>query len=136
PIVLAFSVSLVKPIFIAYYLIVCLPPLVLLAAAGLASIRNKWVFVSALMVIVALAAHQTYAYYTDFSKEDFRDATYRLLLLAAPGDVILFYAPYGRDGFDYYQRMFPGAPEVTTLPTWDGDSTRHRRVWLFENSGV
>jgi hypothetical protein len=137
PVVLAFGVSLVKPIFIAYYLIVCLPALVLLAAVGLASIRNRWVFVSALTVVVALASHQTYAYYKDFGlKEDYRDATYRLLSQATPGDVVLFYAPYGHDGFDYYQRMFPGTAEVTTLPTWDGDSTRHRRVWLVENSGV
>lgn len=136
PVVLAFGVSLVKPIFIAYYLIVCLPPLTLLTAVGLTSIRRRWAFVSTLAVVVVLATHQTYAYYKDFGlKEDYRDSTYRLLSLAAPGDVVLFDAPFGHDGFDYYQRMFPGAPRVTTLPAWDGDSTRHHRVWLVENSG-
>src|SRR5207245_1278918 len=42
PIVLALAVSLVKPIFVTKYLIVCLPALILLSAKGIDSLRPRW----------------------------------------------------------------------------------------------
>ncbi len=139
PVLLAFGIALAKPTtapFWAFYLIICLPPFVLLAAAGLASIRPTHVLASVLAAIVAFGAYETYRYYRDFQKEDFRDATYRLLSLAAPGDAVVFDAPYGRDGFDYYRDRVPGTPPVVILPTWQDASAKYRRVWLFVNSGV
>jgi mannosyltransferase len=38
PIALTLAVSVVKPLFVPYYMIVCLPPLVLLAASGLSTL--------------------------------------------------------------------------------------------------
>ena len=136
PVVLAFGVSMVKSIFGASYLIVCLPPLVILAAVGLSSIPRKYMFISTLALIVVLASHETYAYYSDFQKEDFRGATYRVLSLADSGDGILFHAPYGRDGFDYYRKKVKGAARLVVLPNWNelGASPRYGRVWLLQNS--
>lgn len=139
PVVLAFGIALAKPTtapFWAFYLIICLPPYVLLTAAGLASIRPTPVLACVLVATVGLGAYEVDRYYRVFQKEDFRDATYRLLSLAAPGDAVVFDAPYGRDGFEYYRDRAPGAPSVVVVPTWQDAAAGYRRVWLFINSGV
>ncbi|HEX6104361.1 MAG TPA: glycosyltransferase family 39 protein, partial [Gemmatimonadales bacterium] len=46
---------LVKPVFVPRYLIVSLPPLVLLGAAGVVSLRPPWLRAGALAVLVALS---------------------------------------------------------------------------------
>lgn len=144
PILLAFSVSAIKPIFLRRYLIICLPPLVLLAAVGLSRIRPRWAFVAALTVLLGLALHGVYYYYTDTpyftGDQDTRAATRHILDHAEPGDAVLFYASEMEITFSYYRGRFRGSantPSITMLPdkAWQGPPPEYRRVWLFLSHG-
>lgn len=136
PVPLAYGVSLYKTAFLTFYFVVCLPALVLLAAAGIASLRPRPLLAATLAAVVLLGLQETYAYYTDSrDREDFRDASATLLALAHPGDALLFYAPYGRDGFEYYRDRSPHSGDVVILERWQDASSRYPRVWLFVNSG-
>ena len=140
PILLTFAISVVKPIFLRRYLIVCLPPLVLLASVGLSQIRPRWAFVGALTVLVGLGLHGVYYYYADTPYEtgdqDNRAATRYILAHAEPGDAALFYASGMEIPFNYYRGRFrdlASGSSITILPdrAWRGAPPTYRRVWLF-----
>jgi mannosyltransferase len=140
PILLALLISTIKPVFIPYYLIVCLPPLTLLAAAGLSRINHPRVLAGALAVFVVLALRGDYEYYTDSSlKDDFRGATHYVLRHAQRGDAILFLAGYSQVPFDYYRSRLPrtaGGEGIAILPRdvsngWMSPPPQYERMWLF-----
>ncbi len=131
PIMLAYAISQFKPIFVAYYLIVSLPALMLLGASGLAVLPRNLTSIM-LAVLVAFAMHEVFAYYAAGQTEDLRGASYRTLETALPGDALLFYAPYADNAFAYYRGRFPGpAPTLTVLPRGSKVPADTRRVWLF-----
>jgi mannosyltransferase len=104
PILLSFAVSFARPMFISYYLIVSLPALVLVAAAGLTRVPGH-LFATVLMIgLVSLSAFQLAAWYKQQGSEDWRGATEYILAAARPGDGIVFYPSYARKPFDYYER--------------------------------
>lgn len=140
PIASTLLISIVKPLFIPYYLIVCLPALVLLAAVGLSRINHRWLLAGALAVVVGLALRGDYDYYMDSTiKDDFRGATRYVLERAQPEDAILFVAWYVRRPFDYYRGRLPGTTggeRIAILPrnVSDGQTSvpsQYDRVWLF-----
>jgi mannosyltransferase len=136
PVPLAYGLSLYKTAFLIFYFIVCLPAAVLLAAVGAAVLRPTPLRAAALAAVLLLGIHETSVYYMNRQdREDFRDATATLLALAHPGDALLFYAPYGRDGFEYYRDRSPHAAYVVILGHWQDAVPRYPRVWLFVNSG-
>ena len=104
PIGVAFAVSLEQPIFEPRYLLVTLPPLCLLAAAGLSLIRPRWLFAAAVVVVLGLGLYGTRTYYTFAVKDDWRGATGYILSKATPRDGIIFHAHFTSWGFDYYTR--------------------------------
>lgn len=146
---------LVKPLFVPRYLIVALPPLVLLAARGLAALPRPGGAVALALVMVLAAGALPYNR-DDYEEVDFRAATTYLLERARPGDGALFYRPSRRLGFEYYsgQRgddlsglipLHPASPwgrfdltgdylalrltppDLERLAAW----AERRRVWLF-----
>jgi mannosyltransferase len=93
----------VAPVIDQRYMTICLPPLTLAAAAALSTIwPSRW-RVAALLLVLALDARSIGWYYAHFEKEDWRAATAYVLTHAAPGDRIVFYAPYTRIPFDLYR---------------------------------
>ena len=125
PVILALGISLAKPVFLDRYLIVCLPPFVLLAALGISQIQRRWVLGVALAVIALLALRGDYfnyermGRYQRFDVENWRDATRFLLSEAKPRDAVLFYHAYGVLPFEYYRSRFQGStekPEVVFRP--------------------
>jgi len=116
PIVLALGVSFITPILSARYLVVCLPPLSLLAATGLASLRPRWASFGAVAVVGALAIHGMVGYFVYFPKEDWRGATRFVISQGRPGDALLFYPPYDRQPFDYYRDRLGGAAPAVVFP--------------------
>ena len=125
PVILALGISLAKPVFLDRYLIVCLPPFVLLAALGISQIQRRWVLGVALAVIAILALRGDYfnyermGRYQRFDVENWRDATRFLLSEAKPRDAVLFYHAYGVLPFEYYRSRFQGStekPEVVFRP--------------------
>ena len=140
PILATLLVSTVTPMFFPRYLIVCLPPLILLAAAGFSQINQRWLLALGLTVAVALALRGDYYYYTSATlKEDFREATRHVLTRAQPGDAVLFIAGYVRAPFEYYRSRLPrtAAGEGIVILPEDVSYGRkdlpqpYDRIWLF-----
>ena len=154
PPVFAYAFSMVKPIFIYYYLIVSLPPLVFVAAAGLSGIRQPQTFAAVLILFVGLAGVQLLSYYHYARKEDWRGATAYILSRAQPGDGVVFYYEYccnrdprripsqapptifsvdpgPRAAYEYYRdQRIPSQAAPTVFSVDDLQRDRSRRVWL------
>jgi uncharacterized membrane protein len=121
PTFLVAAVSVQRPIFQARYLIACLPAFLLLVADGLARIRRRIVFASALMAVTALSLVGVYSYFrsrADLSRsDDWRDASRYILSQAYTGDAVLF--PYSAEEIafrEYWNRSARKLPEITQVP--------------------
>src|SRR5262249_6936465 len=116
PIMITLAVSLVKPVFVPRYLIVSLPALVLLVAAGICSFRKWWITIPGLAVVCWLAMGGTLAYYHadfDLAREDCRGATEYVLQNAQPGDAIVFHKEQNRFAYSYYASHIGGSrPQI------------------------
>jgi uncharacterized membrane protein len=117
--VLPFAVTIpfslaVKPIFVARYLIICLPPLALLSASGLLAIPTRPVQAVVGAIVCALAARSCVWYYRT-PKEGWREATGYVQARSQPGDGIVFDPPYVRLPVEYYVRRL-GAESRAPLP--------------------
>jgi mannosyltransferase len=111
-----FVVSFWKPMFVDRYLIVALPPLAMLAGAGLAEIRLRGIRLAALGALVGLSLAQVVLQYGDQTKEDWRAAAAYVSASAKPGDAVVVYSPYMRMPFEYYFDRSPSiAAQVTPL---------------------
>jgi len=159
PVLAAFAVSQLKSIFFTHYMIICLPPLMLLAAVGLDAMPKR-ALIGCLFIVTLLSSHQIYKYYVDFNgREDFRGATRYILSHARAEDAVLFFAPYIQGSFEYYRERFEGAsklPPFTILsmdtrvvqdwkrlrasvrdepahlvPSWTDLPPNYHRVWLM-----
>jgi mannosyltransferase len=150
PIVVSFAASQAKPFFQALYLIVCLPPVVIVVARGLVTLPRPRLRVAATAVVLALSAVELGLWYGTYDKEDWRGAERYVAANARPGDAVAFYAPYARIPFEYYVRRdgdLPAQPGYPAAPWGDLDLehetfddpalrftprllARHRRVWV------
>jgi hypothetical protein len=147
PAIATAALSLWKPLWLARYLIVCLPPMVLLIARGLVLLRRRSLAMAAIAATIAVSLIATFQYST--RKEDWRGAMQLVLSNARPGDVALI-APYEPDPYKYYvDRLRPSIPaprasdgsavESKALLA-SGDSTKsvsdplgeNPRVWIVE----
>ncbi len=112
PLVAGIGISLWKPVLVDRYFIICLPPLVLLAAVELSQVRPSWISGVGLIVMLSLSARADFRYYAHPHNADWRGATAYVVSHALPKDGILFYPGSGRFGFDYYVRRLN--PEAQT----------------------
>jgi len=155
PIAVVLGISQFKSIFLARYLIVCLPASVLLAAAGISRLRLRF-RVGVLLLVTVLSVGRVFAYYQhdfDVYRDNWRAATHYVLANTEPGDGIFFYAGPGRMTFDYY-RSLAGKPTTEPEVIYPSSGNRityrdflvsplaevlqdslpqPRRVWLFLN---
>jgi mannosyltransferase len=130
PIIITLAYSfLIAPALVPRYLIICLPPLLILSATGIRqiyrslSVRRRPLRVSLLLVfgvlaaaLVALSVRGTSAYYTEFVKEDWRGAAALIMSEWQPGDGILFYVPNTERMIQhYFERAQPGVPDIRSL---------------------
>jgi 4-amino-4-deoxy-L-arabinose transferase-like glycosyltransferase len=151
PVAISLAFSLIKPVFVVRYLIICLPALVLMAGAGAMSFRQPWRKLIALVVVCLLATEGVRAYYAkdfDVKREDFRSASEYVLARSRAGDAVLFYQSFGRFPFSYYADhtqsntrptiIFPGTDARTwrnftdtiTPTLLSGLAQAHGRLWL------
>jgi mannosyltransferase len=111
PITLALVVSTIEPVFVAKYLLGCLPALVLLAAAGISHMRLPGriripVFSGAILIsLIALSTQATIAYYSTHEKEDWRGAANLVASRWEPGDSFLIYKPESNYFAHYLDRL-------------------------------
>jgi hypothetical protein len=115
PIVATLLFSLRRPIFVPYYLLICIPPAALLAATGIMSLRAIWLRAAAAGVIIGLAAIALRDWYDGrYLKEDWRGASTWVLAQTKPGDGIIFEAPFVRVAFEYYLQRAPAGRSMLT----------------------
>lgn len=110
PPVLLLVISLRWPVFEPRFLIVCVPPLLLLAADGLSQVRSTVLFSAALMIVLALSVAAVDSYYRGRSDnrftDDWRDATRYILSQGKAGDAVVFTYSEEELAFDEYQSLF------------------------------
>jgi len=129
PVALDFAVSkLGHPLFVSYYLIVVVPALLLLAAAGLVSLPGRVVPAIVLVLLVAGSGVGLADWYKKPSQEDYRGATRYVLEHRRAGDEVIYYPGYISMGVEYYERLAGHAiPAKVARPS---------RIWLVLRSNV
>jgi mannosyltransferase len=131
PVLLAFLVSLVKPIFVTNYLIITLPAFVLLAAAGLARLPSRPAAAVVLGLIVVLSAGRLPHWYDFGSLEDYRAPGRYIAASMRPGDRIAYDPAYAGAGIEFYERAAgTSGPAVIHLRSGALLPTRPGRLWL------
>jgi len=109
PVAILFPVSFWSPLFLPRYFLICLPPLVLLAAAGLANVQPSSVRLAVCALIVALSAFSVRWYYVH-PKDDWRGITVYLLENMRAGDLIVGCPPGAEWPVQYYADKFAKPP--------------------------
>jgi len=118
PVVITLAFSFIRPVFLPRYVLTCVAPLLLLAAAGLARLRPRWVAGILVISMLALSVRGTWAYYRadfDLAREDWRGATRYVLQNAQEGDGILFHSAQARMPFEYYSGGQPPRLEIRVI---------------------
>jgi mannosyltransferase len=127
PVAITLVFSLIRPVFLPRYLLTCVAPLVLLAAAGLARLRARWLAMIVLVLMVALSVRGTWAYYGadfDLAREDWRGATAYIVQNSRQGDGILFHSAQARMPFEYYAAAHAERRAVHVIFPAYGDAGR------------
>jgi mannosyltransferase len=122
PIVLTILLSFARPVFLPRYMIFCIPALLILTAAGLASIRPQWLSAAIVGAVLLLSARYVpfiYGHDFDDERDESGAATTFVLDHAAPGDVILFHIAETRVPYEFFRSLRAG--ENTASPTFSGD---------------
>jgi uncharacterized membrane protein len=131
---------LFKPIFHPRFLIISLPPLVLIAADGLQKLRPAWLKLATALLLLVLSSQGLVALYSGgcCRKEDWRAATKYVLDNSVTGDGMVFQGPHARIAFEYYLQALgsqSGAlqPVVPSDPWGTLDPTKGRSEWLYRS---
>jgi mannosyltransferase len=126
PLGIAFAVSQVEPIFVTRFLIVCLPPLVLLAAVGVAQAGSRVVFGGGLAALTLLSLYGAADWYANFEKDNWRGATRHVLSSSEAGDAVVFYDRVMGVNFDYYRGRLDDANDNLTYIDYASGETLPR----------
>jgi mannosyltransferase len=108
PILLTVLLSFARPVFLPRYMIFCLPAMLILIAAGIASVPPKWLSAALLVGTLIFSARIIpYVYGHDFDDE--RDATGLatdlILNRAQPGDAIFFHIAGARVPYEFFRSL-------------------------------
>jgi mannosyltransferase len=120
PVLLTVLLSLARPVFLGRYMIFCLPALLILAAAGLARLRQAWLLVAALSGILLLGSQGVFFVYGhDFDNE--RDASSAasdfILDHSQPGDAVVFHIAATRVAYEFFRSLRTGQNTASALVT-------------------
>ena len=113
PVALTVLLSMARPLFLGRYFIFCLPALVILAAAGVARLRQTWLLGVTLAAMLLLSLQGTASYYDrdfDLERDDSRGAANYILDHAQPGDAILFHIAEARVPYEFFKAIRASEP--------------------------
>jgi 4-amino-4-deoxy-L-arabinose transferase-like glycosyltransferase len=130
PVLVSFVVSFARPMFLDYYLIVSLPALVLVAAAGITRLPTV-AAAALLLVLCSLSGLRLANWYRSPAREDWRDAAQYVIANRRAGDRVAYYPSYASVPFEYYLRR----EDVRALPHLDPSDRLFsmegiRRIWF------
>jgi len=106
PVVLTILLSFARPVFLARYMIFCLPALIILAAAGLARLRQTWLLAAALSGMLLFSGGGVwFVYGHDFDKErdESKAASNFVLEHTQAGDGIIFHIAETRVPYEFFR---------------------------------
>lgn len=111
PVVLTIVLSFARPVFLARYMIFCLPPLLILVAAGLGRLKQWWLRAAVLTGILFLCSQGImYVYGHDFDSE--RDASGAAANFifdhTQPGDAVIFHIAETRVPYEFFRSVRAG----------------------------
>jgi mannosyltransferase len=111
PVGLTVLLSFARPVFLGRYMIFCLPPLVTLAAAGLARLRQSWTLAAALTMMLFFCLRGVFFVYGhDFDDE--RDgsgaASNFILDHTEAGDGAIFHIAEARVPYEFFRSVRAG----------------------------
>ncbi len=112
PIALSFAVSIVKPMFLSHYLLLCLPGFVLFGAAGIAAIRPAAVAYAVVALLALASAARLVDFYAQEAPQDWRAATRCVLSSIRPDDGVVYFPDSAAKPFGYYARQSGKATPV------------------------
>jgi hypothetical protein len=137
PIILALSISLIlQPIYLPKYLILVSPAFYLLISQGLAKMKPKIRYILVLILLID-SVLISYSYYTNFNKEQWREATIYVQAREGPGDLIIITAPWLEQNFRHYYNGNNIVIGVQTIDQVDEALTiEHNNVWLVLSHDV
>jgi mannosyltransferase len=96
-----------KPLLVVRYLVICLPPFVILVSYGLSWLGRR---AAAVVIAVVIASGVGVgALYAHGSPQDWRGAVASVAAGARPGDGVVIFAPYTRIPFQWYLARHPVA---------------------------
>jgi mannosyltransferase len=144
PILVVLAISLRKPVFYIRFLIICLPPFILLASHGFSRLRRAWLVVALLCVIAGLTAPGLLVHYKH-PDQDWRGIAQYVLSNLKPGDAAVVIPTYCQSRVEYYLQRRAAkpagslGPKLTFLvPSSDSSFgpllqglAQYDRVWLI-----
>ena len=145
PVILDFAVSKVaQPLFLDYYMIIVVPPFLLLAAAGVAKLPQRAAQATAVGLLIALSAVGIRKWYTAPGQENYRGAARYILNNERPGDGVIYYPAGGAgskgvsSGFAYYDALDAKyGPTRVQFQLGQAPLAQPPRIWLvLRNSDV
>jgi len=133
PLAFTWFISLRLPLYVDRFLIICLPPLLLLSST--ISLSSLWAARSTMVMLVMVSALACARLWIspDFSKEDWRAAATYVRSMEEPGDALVMRDFQTGIPFGYYYRgaLKPEAAAVNRLITpLDDLVTGRNRLWL------
>lgn len=109
PIFVAFLVSQISPAFTVRYLLVVLPPMVILAAVGIEAIRSSKLRAVILGTVVFISMAATYIGRENETTQDWRASATYLQNNVASSDAILFFSPWMKNNIKFYTKRLNGS---------------------------
>jgi hypothetical protein len=135
PVSVTVVASFIQPLFVARYLISCLPPFLLAVAAGIVSVRFRWLQFALLFAISFVTLWGTLKYnrgdFPAIEREDWREATSYVLSHARSGDGIFFFLNVSRIPFEYYSSRLTKDGSIPHLVYISGNSALMRQDFEF-----
>lgn len=117
PVVVLVVTYTVKPLLVASYLIVIVPALVLVVAAGLVRLADRRVAVATTVAVLLVSLLGLVDWYRDDGTEQWRGAIESVLADAAPGDGLVAVPTSARGAVDHYLRRLDGPPLEQLSPS-------------------
>ncbi len=143
PLLAAWLLSQIKPMYADRYLLPFVPPYCILVACGLKALRWRWLqFAIVLCLTLTLLVGNWNAWRIE-QREDWRWASSYILARAQPGDVVLFLPRWLAKPFDYYAQgrleLSMDLPVPVTAQAAQDVATdvaqRYKRAWLVWQRG-
>ena len=128
-----------KPLLVVRYLVVCLPPFVMLVAYGLTRL-GRGAATAAVVGLVVASGVGLGAFVSRGSAQDWRGAVAAVAGHARPGDGVVIFAPYNRIPFEWYVHDHRAAETllhpIFPVGAWSDDALRYDTSITVRTSAI